>query len=100
MSKAPKVAGKTVTLSSVMRARELPRDAATLRQHAETGKIIQLSRVRNGYSRQKWPSEVYPDEGDKAGYYHRGYLSCSTCPRGFICCVFSFHSKSDPLLAV
>src|ERR1700677_3898315 len=34
-----------------------------------------------------------PDEGDKAGYYHRGYLSCSTCPRGFIYCVFSFHIK-------
>jgi hypothetical protein len=47
--------GKTVTLSSAMRPKKLPLDAETLRQHEETRKVIQLFRVRNGYSRQKWP---------------------------------------------
>jgi len=43
-------------------------------------------------------SEVNPHEGDNAGCYHRGDLSCSTRPHAFINCAFSFHSKKILLL--
>src|SRR5579863_5215112 len=51
-----------------------------------------------GIVNQIQPSEVHPNEGDEAGYYHRGYLSCSTCPRGCIDRVFSFHVACSGLM--